>query len=64
MLGSITKTFRYQSVIQHGQRLVDKLYETGTYYNADTGTSCTYTYDELFTDFDVRIDNFITHCTA
>lgn len=64
VLGSRTKTFRYTSVIQHGQRLVDKLYETGTYTNAVTGTSCTYTYDELFTDFEVRVDNFVTHCTG
>lgn len=64
VLGSRTKTFRYTSVIQHGERLVDKLYETGTYTNSVTGTSCTYTFDELFTDFQVRIDTFLTHCTG
>lgn len=64
VLGSRTKTFRYTSVIQHGQRLVNKLYETGTYTNPDTGTSCTYTYDELFSDSGVRVDNFVTHCTG
>lgn len=64
VLGSSTKTFRYTSLIQHGHRLIDKLYETGTYTNPDTGTSCTYTYDELFSDSGVRVDNFVTHCTG
>ena len=52
---------RYVAVIQQGHR-TDKLRETRTITDA-TGMTCTYSYDWLVTNYEVRVDNIVSHCT-